>query len=1222
MISRRSFLGQLSAASAGTLGHTAPAQSLREVLAALFEKSDPLHVDPGTWDMFGRIAMRRLADSVLIQDGFTVHGKPQTNCSFSFQARAPEGTEQVQIWAGIRCRDRDSRYVFALRGGDNDDLYLARYAPDGEARFLGFAPLDFHPVPGTWYKLRAVAIGDRVQIYVNEETVPRIDVRDEAPLWSEGGVSLGGGWLPAEFRSVSIEPLTASDVATIERAGLWQPALADKQQRRVAQCGAYRPLVLNSIDQVRTEFPLDGNWLFTPEQVLPHGATPEAEVYDDSGWHVIDVPNFWTPCLTWLHGETGFPALEGISSTKGLSDRLWEAELARLDSYTFDWRQVSSAWYRQYIDLPTDLAGRRFELCFDAIAKVSAVSVNGVKVGAHVGMFGEVRCEITAAVHPGRNVVAVHVFGKLKSETPNKTVGVAVTVDVTSSMLQSLPHGMYPIEAGGIWQPVKLLVTQQTWIEDVYVKPRLDGADFEVTVGTPAAQPCNISVAYSIRASHGRETLYEAPAVEFKRASREQVLHLSTPKLAPRLWSPGDPVLYSLEVTLWSESGLLDRRSIAFGFRTFSAQDGRLYLNGQPFWLRGADHFPHALRPNDSVLARRFMQLARDGNVVATRSHTAPFSETWLQAADEIGMAVSFEGTWPWLMLEGEPPSEELLQEWSNEFLALIHKFRSHPSIVLWTVNNEMKFEMFDKARPDLLKRKWKILSDTVKSIRAADPTRPIVCDSSYCRKQIGADYENLVRPNGFDDGDIDDAHCYPGWYEPSFFHYFRGEFGSRFSSPGRPLISQEMSTGYPRNDDGHACRFYLFKHYTPQSLVGDEAYENRDPAIFLKRQALITKELAEAIRRTNRQQCSGIMHFAYLSWFKNVWNPESIVPFESYNALKLALQPVLVSAELYGRHFYAGSRQSLRVSIANDAANMRSLLRGKLQWRIAARDEELANGAIEVDSVPYYSNQWTNLSISLPAIALPRRVDARLELTFIAEKVLVSENQYDLVVASRSWAWHADWSRAAHVSADGDVPAILKQQGVRSVRSMLDLKLDDVAILSNAGKSLDNPSMAEALRRYVAQGGNALLFNGGATLARIFPEQIIRYQPGTGEIAFMRVPESPVFDGLEPLDLAWWGLGSDQLPHVCEGCHQLVSGASGLSALAEGIHTHGYLQQPSDYLRIAGSPLFELRIGAGRLIVCELMLLEAAPFDPIAGRLLNNLIAGLNARQASCGCS
>lgn len=147
MLSRRSFLTGLSAASTYALGQRVSQASAREMLASVFQVPHSSPVNPERWRTFGRIMMRRLHDSVLIADGFAVHDGVQGDCEFSFSARAPEGAEEVQIWAGIRCRDRDSRYVFALRGGNNDDLYLARYAPDGEARFLGLAPLDFHPVP-------------------------------------------------------------------------------------------------------------------------------------------------------------------------------------------------------------------------------------------------------------------------------------------------------------------------------------------------------------------------------------------------------------------------------------------------------------------------------------------------------------------------------------------------------------------------------------------------------------------------------------------------------------------------------------------------------------------------------------------------------------------------------------------------------------------------------------------------------------------------------------------------------------------------------------------------------------------------------------------------------------------------------------------------------------------------------------------------------------------
>jgi beta-galactosidase len=348
--------------------------------------------------------------------------------------------------------------------------------------------------------------------------------------------------------------------------------------------------------------------------------------------------------------------------------------------------------------LPAEFSERVVELCFGAIAKIADVWMNGQHVGSHVGMFGEVRCDVTHAVKPGRNVLAVLARGGSdKQANPHDVVGVAVTVEVTEAMLHSLPHGMYPEEAAGIWQPVTLTVTRTVAVKDVFLQPRLDGLSFELELRNAAERQDAVTVDYLIRDARDGSLFYAAPRSEPKSVGAEGMhQHYSTPELKPKLWSPHEPNLYNLEIRVHARGELVDRHIARFGFRTFAVAGNRFLLNGKPFWLRGANHFPHALRPNDGELARRFMQLAREGNVLATRSHTAPFTDTWLNAADEVGMAVSYEGTWPWLMLEGDLPEPDLLHVWKAEFASLLRRHRNHPSIVMWTVNNEMKFEFMD----------------------------------------------------------------------------------------------------------------------------------------------------------------------------------------------------------------------------------------------------------------------------------------------------------------------------------------------------------------------------------------------------------------------------------------------------------------------------------------------------------------------------------------------
>ena len=316
-----------------------------------------------------------------------------------------------------------------------------------------------------------------------------------------------------------------------------------------------------------------------------------------------------------------------------------------------------------------------------------------------------------------------------------------------------------------------------------------------------------------------------------------------------------------------------------------------------------------------------------------------------------------------------------------------------------------MKFEQIDQTNIPLLRQKWAILDKTIKAMRQLDPSRPIVADSSYVRKESQQGYQAIVNPEDLDDGDVDDVHGYFGWYDPSFFHFYNGELGKKYGTRGRPLISQEMSTGYPNNDDGHPVRFYLFKNYTPQALVGDDAYENADPAIFLKRQAFMTKELAETLRRTGHETAAGVLFFSYLTWFQTPWSEARIKPWPAYYAIKTALQPVLVSAELYGRHFYAGSTIHRRVCIVNDAENFETISNSHLIWEFKSGSQVLAQGRAEVSPVRYYENKWLDVDFTTPANLPTPRVDGQLVLRLEMDGKMLSENNYDVTIASADWA-------------------------------------------------------------------------------------------------------------------------------------------------------------------------------------------------------------------------
>ncbi len=1172
---------------------------------------------PNNWTTIERAQIETNTQSVIILSGYAVNNKIWDDSQITFSGRATSNADQVQIWAGFCYRDRDSRYVLALRGGNDNDIYLARYAPNGGAEFLGIAPLDFKPQPGIWYYLRVVILGNRFQIFLNDEKLPRLNVVDNHALWNGGSVFLGGGWLPTEFSDLQVKSLSDEEKKTFAAIGntSWNSPPVDKVALRKKQRSEYIPVKIAPLVASRTTISLDGNWLFMPDYELPAGDTPVQVSDEDKDWNVMPVPSFWTPGLAWLYGETSFPDLDEFSRTKGVAESLYVQRIMQCDSYTFDWRKTRAAWYRHYLDLPTDLGHRHFELTFGAIAKISTVWVNGIEVRNHTGMFGQVNCDITKALKPGRNVIAVHAISQTGSpkNTLDKIAGVAVTVEVTSNMLYSLPHGMFQDNVGGIWQPVTLTATAPTFVRDCFVQPGLHGADIDLDITNSDEESKHLGVLYQITSTQDGAVLYsnEAPINVLTPADDLSHLKLTTPQLEPKLWSPHDPNLYYLDITLKDQDTTIDNYRVRFGFRTFSVDGNKFLLNGHPFWLRGANPFPNMLCPNDAPLAHRFMEMARDGNVRVTRTHIAPFTSTWLDAADEVGMGVSFEGTWPWLMLRGDPPSGDLIKDWRDEYLSLIEEYRNHPSIILWTVNNEMKFEQQD---PKTIEKKWTILSDTIKAIRKADSTRPIVADSSYTRKGASRGYEELVKPKGLDDGDVDDVHCYYGWYYGSFYNLIDGEF-NKSSTPGRPLISQEMSTGYPNNDDGHPVRFYLFKNYVPQALVGEDAYENADPAIFLDRQAYMTKELTETLRRTSHEAAAGVLLFSYATWFQTPWLADDIKPSPTYYALKTALQPVLVSAELFGNHFYSGRTFQSRVCIVNDSEDYQATPESRLIWEFQNEGKVLSRGEVSVASVSYYQNQRLDMNFHTPDQLPSPRVNSQLVLRLEAEdgKVL-SQNNYDVVIATPEWA-ESNSDKLGNLS--------LWNPGKQSIDCLSDLPVTVVDSIRSANPtnvlivgSLEGtklkPSEIGQLKEFVSQGGQVLMLHPENSLISLFPDMVKSYKAKAGEIVTMHISESPVFSEIEPLDIAWFNRDGRRVPIACTGVYQIVEGSKDIMALAEQCDTHGYLNNTSEVEKYSGTPLVEIHIGKGRLLASELNF-ESASNDPISKRLLNNILNYLN---------
>jgi len=1133
----------------------------------------------------------------------------------TFRARVPATAAQVQICAGFRANNRDDRYILMLKGGIQKSLYLSRLGYMGSDDFLALRQLDFQPLPGKWYDFKIQVAGNRIRVFLNSEKVPRIDITDKmTALCPSGQVTLGGSWIPNEFSALSVTSIRENEFpGAVKEYNI--PLSEDKEALRAFQRKAYHPIEVGTLNSGRNVISLNGSWLFSPGYETSNDSTAIDPASGDNNWHVMSVPNFWNPIRVWLHGE------RYNTASKGVSDNYFQKETDRCAAYTFDYKKTNVGWYRQWIDLPAGISGKTMQLSFDAVSKVAEVYINGVKAGSHIGMFGDFKVDASNLLKRGKNLVVVKVLRDYVKniKDADKIAGVAVTVEVTQKMVQDLAHGFFNEDPAGIWQPVSLIITDPVHIEDVFIKPNLDGADFDITVKNSTSHDTIFTVRTNITGAHLNDTLFSGKSLAGQQLApgQEKTFTYSIEHLHPRLWSPEHPELYNFRFDLLGVNQKhLDDTLIKSGFRTFTSIGDYLYLNGKRYWLRGANQTALPLAPNDTALADTFTKLMHAGNIMVTRTHTVPGTETWMDAFDANGIAVSYEGTWPWLFLESSFPAPKLIDLWKEEFYGLIKKYRNHPSLIIWTVNNEMKFydNDPDSARTKI---KMKIISDVVKHMRTIDPTRPIVFDSNYKRntKKFGTDYFKDI-----DDGDIDDPHAYLNWYDYSIFDYFKGEFQQKNKNEGRPLISQEMSTGYT-DETGHATRFYNYVHQNPESLAGKFTYEYCDPKYFMIPQAFITKELAEALRRSD-DRSAGILHFALITWFSQVYLADSIKPFPVYYGMQQALQPVLVSAELWGRHFYAGAKLPTRFCIVNDKEDGAMLPASELQWKVSGEDgNSIAKGNLQVPQVAHYSRQWLEPQIKLPELISKNKINGKLTLRLVMGGKTISENTYNLLIERKAGLNTAILANKRIILLDPEnkIQPTLDFLGIKYARASTVAALlkhkADVFIL--AGLDSTNTSAGEVcgIRKLIAGGAKVLLSGSGTLAPDLYPEYIRSILKADGEIANMDIPESHVFDGIEPLEMRYFNNNRPESPSVISGAFR-INRNQHVKALASFIKIHGYLEgqiqsRINRLDKIKGFPIVVINDGNGRLLLSEIRL-DKAQTDPVAGKLLVNMLSDL----------
>jgi hypothetical protein len=914
-------------------------------------------------------------------------------------------------------------------------------------------------------------------------------------------------------------------------------------------------------------------WLYKPGYSVATNEKPEL-AYDHAGFAPITVPQFLNRVHWWLDDSEDFK----------------KSEDAHLQKIGFDTERAEDGWYHLTLDLPAIPANKRLFLEFEGVAMKCKAFCNGALLGGHIGMFSRFSCDLTPHLKPGTNLFALYVsMEKIPAST--LSTGEAVTVNLTASKVRSLSKGMYgPLSPGfdnrsydhhGIWQPVRLVIRGSATIEDVWFAPSLEGAEVRVQVNSAArSRPAILKAKWTEPNTTNILAALDGERIQLGR-SATHTLWLSG--VHPKLWTPADPNLYRLDVTLESPDGeLLDTWSHNVGFRTFEIRGNQFFLNGHPYWLRGANHLPYGKNPWDPELPRRLIKLLHDANVRITRTHATPWNETWLDAADEIGLAVSLEGIRPWA-LAGKigitPPA--LFQHWLMENEDVVKRARNHPSVFIYTVGNEMLL------RDPKNLEKWQQLSKVVKQTRQLDPTRPVIASSEYQRDPEF--YKTVLQPAGIDDGDIDDIHRYNNWYGPSSFvtdSKFEAEMKKH--QRNRPFIGQEMSTGYPDLDTGLPVLRYTRDLLIPQAWVGQYAYPGGDPNIFLEHHRAVTKRWAEQLRFQRSTNTAGFMLFAAECWFKHSYDSASLQPYPALEAVHDAWAPIGLALETGRRRFYGGEEFDTAVYVSNDDDQFRDYhnlplfsLNGPFQGM-----KELPLVATLPD-LPYGRTVHIPVRLSILNTSLPRE-RSRLTLTLGSPSTgLIWPGQKPLATEKRTYVSYVE-----------PIDVFQKPTNEFSPGSI---------IVIHPKQSLAGLAQGAPLRRQIEDGATVIVLSPSEEILKLFPDDILDAKPGEAEFAdWSPIAGTKLAENLQPMDIKWWARTNDSRVFIASQSHRRKPNGHARELLRY-IAPHSYISAdklPEQYRTV----LFEIPLGKGRLWICDLDLFECLSIDPAARLFADNL--------------
>ena len=398
--------------------------------------------------------------------------------------------------------------------------------------------------------------------------------------------------------------------------------------------------------QDRQEMMLQDDWQFSRDKLT---------------WEKVSVPHDW--------------------AISGPFDKKWDLQTVAIEqngekqateksgrSGSLPW--IGEGFYKRKLTIPSGFKGYA-ELVFDGAMAQPTVSINGQEAGFWAYGYNTFRVDITPYIKEGDNLLEV----SLKNQEESSR--------------------WYP--GAGIYRPVTLVMTAPTHIDDWGVVVRTielrqrqrDIATVKVDVPVVGYEK-GVTVALSLLDAEGKELSTNQPA-PMRNGLASATFYVPKAKL----WSPESPYLYKLNAKVFKDNRCVDEKTVNVGIRTVRVSKEKGFeLNGVTRKLKGVclhhDLGPLGAAVNKAALIRQIKILKDMGCDAIRTAHNMP-SQWQMDVCDSLGMMVMAESFDMWIYPKCKNGYAKFFNEWADKDITnLVKANRNHPSIVMWSIGNEI----------------------------------------------------------------------------------------------------------------------------------------------------------------------------------------------------------------------------------------------------------------------------------------------------------------------------------------------------------------------------------------------------------------------------------------------------------------------------------------------------------------------------------------------------